>query len=196
MRRFPIILLAIALASSVAQSQYFPKLALGNSHGGDRLKQEWYSSQLTALGEPSLFALVNTPPTQCYRFLWLRTFNHPVAVRLEVKPDGSGLLTTKVANGAGGFRPGALSKNTSQIVSIAQTQAFLTRLDKLDFWRAPNPVNDQAGTDGSQWIIEGVKAGKYHVIDRWSPTTGIARELGMMLAFDLAQMKVPKNEIY
>jgi hypothetical protein len=69
-------------------------------------------------------------------------------------------------------------------------------LDKLNFWKMPNPVNDQRGTDGSQWIIEGVKGGLYHVLDRWSPEKGIVRELGLILALELAQMDIPKNEIY
>jgi len=34
------------------------------------------------------------------------------------------------------------------------------------------------------------------VIDRWTPEKGVARELGMMLAFDLAKMSIPKREIY
>jgi hypothetical protein len=75
-------------------------------------------------------------------------------------------------------------------------QAFLTRVNELDFWEAPNPVNDQRGTDGSQWIIEGVKAGQYHVVDRWSPKDGVARQLRFLLAFDLAKMNLPKGEIY
>ena len=25
------------------------------------------------------------------------------------------------------------------------------------------------GLDGSQWILEGVRGGEYHVVDRWSP---------------------------
>ena len=69
-------------------------------------------------------------------------------------------------------------------------------VSKSGFWKAPNPVNDQKGTDGSQWIIEGVRGGKYHVVDRWSPTSGAARELGNFLAFDLAKLSIPKNEIY
>ena len=57
-------------------------------------------------------------------------------------------------------------------------------------------MNDQEGTDGSQWVIEGVRAGRYHVVDRWTPSKGVVRELGLMLAFDLAKMDIPKNEIY
>ena len=77
-----------------------------------------------------------------------------------------------------------------------ETQNFLARLDKFSFWSLPNPVNDQKGTDGSQWVIEGVKGGRYQVVDRWTPTTGPVRELGDLFAFRLARLNLPKNEIY
>jgi hypothetical protein len=138
----------------------------------------------------------HNPAANTYRFLWLRSFHHPVAVRLEVKPDGTGLLTTKIANGAGGYSPGTLIQNPTVAVTKAETDAFLAKIEKSGFWTAPNPVNDQRGTDGSQWIVEGVRNGEYHVVDRWSPSKGLAHDLGMFLAFDLARLSIPPNEIY
>lgn len=196
MRNFAAISLVIALTASIAQGQYFPTRSLGASSREDELKRAWYSAQLSALQEPSLLALRKIPSSESYRFLWLRTFNHPIAIRLDPKADGTSVLTTKIASGAGGYRPGVLSEETHHVLSKEQTQSFITRLNKLDFWHTANPVNDQAGTDGSQWIIEGVREGQYHVVDRWSPAKGIARELGMILAFDLAQMNIPDKEIY
>lgn len=189
-----IICLAMALNMTQAQGQYFPKSSVDLR--GDEFKSQWYSSQLRALQEPSLLPLAKTSSSESYRFLWLRSFNHPVAIRLDPKSDGTSVLTTKVANGSGGFRPGVLTENTSKVLTKEQTQKCLSRVAKLNFWTAPNSVDDQKGTDGSQWIIEGVKGGQYHVVDRWMPREGIARELGMMLVFDLAGMSIPKNEIY
>ena len=197
-----ILLLTVALfvAPTLGQSvpsastQYFPKSSLDSR--GDNFKSEWYSSELRALEEPSLFELEKTPSVESYRFLWLRTFNHPVAIRLDLLPDGTSTLTTKTASGEAGFHPGVLDENRSRVLTKDETQAFLSKVGKLGFWQAPNPVNDQAGTDGSEWIIEGVKAGQYHVVDRWMPAKGVVYELGMMLAFDLAKMDIPKREIY
>jgi hypothetical protein len=191
---------ALCITPTLGQSvpststQYFPKSSLDSR--GDSLKSNWYSSQLRALEEPSLFDLAKTPSAESYRFLWLRSFNHPIAIRLDPRPDGTSVLTTKVASGEGGFHPGVVDENSSRVLTKNETQTFLSKVDKLGFWQAPNPVNDQGGTDGSQWIIEGVKGGRYHVIDRWTPEKGVARELGMMLAFDLAKMSIPKREIY
>ena len=194
MRRFCFALLTTLILSSLAYAQYFPKDSLDS--GGNEFKSQWYSRQLTALEEPSLFEMKKSLPSESYRFLWLRTFHHPVAIRLDPQPDGTSVLTTKVANGAGGYSPGVLIVNTSRTLSKGQTVAFLSQVDKLRFWSARNPVKDQGGTDGSQWILEGVKAGRYHVVDRWMPKAGVARELGWMLAFQLASLNVPADERY
>jgi hypothetical protein len=194
MRTFWSVLLLIILSAVQASAQYFPNKSV-DSRGGE-FKNHWYSTQLRALQEPSLFLSAKDPSAESYRFLWLRTFHHPIAIRLDARPDGTSVLTTKVASGAGGYQPGDLSENSSQVLSKEQTDAFRSCLNKLHFWQAPNPVNDQRGTDGSQWIIEGVKHGKYHVVDRWSPQSGLVRELGWMLAFDLAKINIPEKEIY
>jgi hypothetical protein len=185
--------LAIALSLTSAVGQDFPKSSLDITGS---FKSQWYSSELRVLEEPSLYSLSKSTSAESYRFLWLRSFHHPVAIRLDLKPDGTSIMSVKVASGAAGFRPGVLIEQRSQAVGKEQTQAFLKRVADLHFWDVPNPVNDQTGTDGSQWIIEGVKAGQYHVVDRWTPTKGVARELGMMLAFQLAKMDIPQNEIY
>ena len=184
----------IAFFACSCAAQFFPKHSLDLDKRD--FKAEWYSRQLQALNEPSLFEMAGRPSAQVYRFLWLRTFNHPIAIRIEVRPDGTSALTTKIASGAGGYAPGTLIQDSARSLTQAETKAFLTKVDLAGFWKAPNPINDQRGTDGSQWVIEGVKDGKYHVVDRWSPGTGVAHDLGIMLAFDLAKLNLPKDEVY
>ena len=132
-----------------------------------------YAVRLRALQEPSLFVLAANREAEAYRFLWLRSFHHPIAVRVDLQADGSWVLVTKVASGAGGYSPGTLTTNISRQLTTQEAQSFRSEVEGGGFWNAPNPVNDQTGTDGSDWIIEGVKAGRYHVIDRWSPTNGL-----------------------
>ncbi|GAM96927.1 hypothetical protein U91I_00548 [alpha proteobacterium U9-1i] len=43
-------------------------------------------------------------------------------------------------------------------------------------------LND-AGNDGSEWIVEARQAGRYHIVSRWSPTpedVGV-RPVGMLM---------------
>ena len=192
-RGFLIVMLLAALGLS--GQDYFPAGALSGYDQSDKGRARWYSAQLKALDEPSLLETSKDPALQSYRFVWLRTFHHPVAVRLEVMGDGTGRLTVKIASGAGGYEPGKLIENTSRPVTREQTERFLNRVNSHGFWGLPS-FEDHSGFDGSRWIIEGVKEGKYHVADRWTPGKGPVHDLGVTLAFTLAGLKIPKDQLY
>jgi hypothetical protein len=132
---FATALLAAAVLS--AQDSYFPKAALDNNDRLDATRAHWYSCQLKALDEPSLLDAAKDPSLQAYRFIWLRTFHHPVAVRIEVMADGTAKLTAKVASGAGGYDPGKLVENSSRLLTQAQTDKFLRKVDRTEFWKLP-----------------------------------------------------------
>jgi hypothetical protein len=210
MRIFPVWILALtllplALLAAEAPPRYFPTNAFDSENRGDEFMAQWYSNELMVLKEPSLLEFAKDADAESYRFLWLRTFHHPVAIRLDVKRDGTGILTTKIGSGSAGFphTGGKVIENTSRALSREQVQSFLTRLDRSEFWSVPSHIKgDQTGTDGSEWIIEGVKRSNYHVVARWSPgepplpQKRAVRELGLALAIDLAQLKIPQRELY
>jgi hypothetical protein len=184
----------LTLSIVQANGQYFPKGSFGTNE--DQFVNEWYSSQLRSLKEPSLLTLSKVPSSETYRFLWLRTFHHPVAIRIDVKLDGTSVLTTKIADGAGGYKPGNLTEDKTAVLTKEETQGFLRRVEQLHFWDIPSRDDSRGSNDGAQWIIEGVKGDHYHLVDRWTPKVGAVRELGMFLAFHLAKIDVPKSQIY
>lgn len=180
----------------IPQEAYFPEGVLANNSWENEFRTNWYSRELRVLEEPSLFGMAKNYSWESYRFLWIRTFHHPIAIRLDIRADGIGILTTKVASGTGGFAPGHLVENTSRPLGLDQTRAFLALTNKIGFWLLPSNDGVKFGLDGSQWIVEGVKKGKYHVVDRWSPYEGPVHELGLTLAIGLAHMNFSKNELY
>lgn len=189
------VLLLIAF-TAMAQVKYFPEEAAGGDPRLDKFV-DWYSVQLTALKEPSLLEMANTPSSESYRFLWLRTFHHPIAIRLDVKADGSSVLTTKITSGEGGYESGVLTVNTSRNLTQEQTQNIVKKIEEALFWSMPIlDDGNTIGVDGAEWIVEGVKNGKYHVVTRWSPESGAIRELGLAFIHDLAKLSIPKNEMY
>lgn len=141
-----------------ANPQYFPKGILNDVAGADEFKAGWYGTPLRAMSEPSLFELSKDKRVIAYRFLWLRTFHHPVAIRLTIRPPGTGSLIVKVTTGAGGYEHGTVSQDQSLDISKAQAQRFLTLLAKAGFWslRTQGAVG---GNDGAEWILEGVQKG-------------------------------------
>jgi hypothetical protein len=188
MRRGSCIALFIGLllaSVTMAQVKYFPPDFPAN----------WYAKHLGALKETSLWESSKTKKTQSYRFLWLRTFHHPIAIRVDVNVDGTSLLTTKMTSGAGGYNPGRLIKNDTLTLTRQQTNSFLEQIEARSFWRLPS-VREDRGVDGAQWIMEGIRDGAYHIVDRWSPTDGEIRALGLFMVSDLAKMKLAAKEVY
>lgn len=151
----------------------------------------WYSGQLFALKEPLVYNQTNRT---IYRFTWLRTFHKPVAIRLE-KTDNSCTLYWKQASGAGGYDPGELTVNSSKQLTKAQWNKFISLLQSTDFWNMTTKSKDDMGNDGSQWIIEGMENGKYHVVDRWTPRKNNFHKCGQYL-IELTDLKVNGSDIY
>jgi hypothetical protein len=190
-------ILLVVVFSAGGQVNYFPQKVFSADIRLDQFVSEWYSSKLKILDEPSLLAMAGNHAAETYRFLWLRTFDKPVAVRLKFDADGSAVLLVKVASGTGGFpdKNTHLLQNLSRPVSRQQAQAFRRLLGKTDFWMMSSTV-ERGGMDGAEWIVEGVKHDAYHLVVRWSPDQGRFRELCMMLAFGLADLKIPKEDVY
>jgi hypothetical protein len=185
-------------AGVLSAQQYFPSGVLGETQESHKFSVDWYSKHLTALQEPSLWELSKQDAkAHVYRFLWLRSFDHPVAIRLAVKPDGTGLLTTKMTSGQGGHEPGRLIRIRIARSSQQQTQWFLDRIEEANFWKLPSREELGVALDGAQWIFEALKDGKYHIVDRWSPDVRTpARILGEIMLFDLAHMKLLYQDVY
>ena len=132
----------------------------------DTFSNSWYSSQLLALKESPLFNDITALET--YRFLWIRTFHHPIAIRFE-RQGNSYILYWKECDGAGGYEPGKLIANKKMEVDKKTWLEFKDKLNEIDFWNLPMDDSDQLGTDGAQWILEGKNTELYHFTDRWSP---------------------------
>jgi len=123
----------------------------------------WYSSHLQAMDEP---ILSDSLPTNVYRFTYLRTFDNPIVIGIENYND-SVKIYWKRTDGAGGYEPGKIIENNSKDLSIEDWKKVEAKIDSINFWSLPTLEIDLLGNDGSQWILEGKKLGRYHVVDRW-----------------------------
>ena len=196
-------ILGVNVVTAAENTHYFP-----NEEGyGDKVSPDWYSTFLKALEEESLWeASLRSDRTEQYRFLYLPSFHRPVSVRISISPDGKGTVSLKVADGAGGYEPGALVEDRSTSLGDHDIARLRFYLKKLRFWTYRTPREDCGagtgdelpegvleeicvGTDGSQWIVEGTEGGKYHVVDSWSPSEGNQSDYIRlcMLFWELAQ---------
>ncbi len=207
MRLFTFLCLLLAGAGELPAQQYFPPGVLGTTPQEHDFKASWYAKQLKALHEPSLWELSQDPMAEAYRFLWLRTLDHPIAVRLVLRASGSGRMHFRMTSGQGGYEPGRIIRYGVSWLTKAKTQSLLEALAAADFWNLPTlaGVNEtppgpdgtvRIGLDGAQWIVEGVKNGQYHIVDRWSPETGDpVRAIGM-LSLKMGRFRIRPGNVY
>jgi hypothetical protein len=178
--------------------EYFPAGTLSAVAKMDRIKAEWYSQELAALHEPSLWQSSREHhDTEAYRFLWLRSFDAPICVRVTLNRDESGSLISKEGTVHGATERGKLTQAETKSLSREQVKSFLDLVGSVKFWDMRSPTSELGGVDGSQWIMEGEKQGTYKVVDVWSaPPTDPIHRIGAMLAFDFAKLQVPSQKIY
>jgi hypothetical protein len=180
-----------------SDSPYFPKKTFQERSVNGQvfdIKDEWYSSHLHSMQEPSLSDPSTNMTLVAYRFLWLRSFHNAIAVRLDVHLDGTGTLTTKETNGRGGYKAGTLILNESREITAVEVNKFLTLLQKAAFWSSPTQIHS-GGLDGAQWILEGVEKSHYHVVDRWSAQDSDHGRACLYL-LEQSKIKVEPNEMY
>ena len=179
-----------------AQMHYFPDGTFDNQKNLDRFVAHCYGSQLAGLKEPSLLDASRDKKAETYHFTWLRTFHHPVAIGVEVRPDGTGLLTTKMCDGAAGYKPGMLTMDTRREMSTEEVNRFRATFEGTEFWKLPSYEREMGGTDGAEWVFGAVRQGQYKLVSLWSPKSGALRELGLSMVGTLGKLDIPKEDVY
>jgi hypothetical protein len=137
---------------------YFP------GHTGRRYLLSEYEA-LVAMQEPPLAAF--TESSESYRFVWLRSWDAPVCVRIN--RDGSeGSIATKVLEKYEGPTYGSLTHSSERHLTEDEMSHLAKLLDAASFWSAP-AERDWVTLDGAGWMLEGLRAGMHHIVKRNSP---------------------------
>jgi len=167
--------LLILATGCVHQSgkRYFPAGMLRPQPASDTARSQLYSSHLNDMGEQVLCAPSEEP---ALRFTWLRTFHHPIAVRVSYMAEPCRLVATELS-GAGGYDPGSRYRQAERTLTKQECAALLERLNSPQLWQPPPHT---LGLDGAEWIIES-SVGGYRAVSTWSPESGPVRSLGLEL---------------
>lgn len=143
---------------------------------------DWYSKHLTVAGEPTLLP-APTPSratNSAYRFIWLRSFDKPVVVRIQEGSNGALFMTASRLSGMGGYEPGKVEARIERELTASEKRWLLRAFAAADRLRL-KAVTCGNGNDGAAWIFEALDGGAYRYVDRWSPKTGPVRALGLMM---------------
>lgn len=163
------------LVLNVPPPHHFAEGLLSDFSKYDRQRNDRYSHFLAIMDEPSL---APSQGKRSYRFFWLRTFHHPVSVR--VTRDSLGAYITAVElSGAGGYDPGKVLRRQQTKLTDQQADEFERALEADGLWTIPahDDVARRHMLDGAEWVIE-ASTTKQRVITRMSPKNEPARLMG------------------
>ncbi len=163
--------------------------AIANPPILDGRRADRYSSHLEAAGEEPLTELAADAPGQLHvRFVWLRSFDEPIIVRIEGQAGGRARIEATRLSGAGGYEPGQVEEHLRRDLTSAEFDAFTAMLKNAAL-STEAAANCDNGIDGAQWVLEVIDGDKYSFFERWTPEQGSVREVGLAMlrltGFDL-----------
>ena len=141
------------------------------------------------------------PHAEAYPFLWLREFD-----RLA-RPGGTGWFYRRMLSGQGGAQPGRVAEYGMSWSRKSRTTSLLSTVESAGFWNLPTLAQSHGNAVNAvqacraHWIVEGIKSGRYHVVDRCSPEPARTRHSALphrkaMLAMKLGNLGVHKSNLY
>lgn len=162
------------VAVGLPPSSASPKNTLRNepfTNGPSRIPRSIppnYSEVFSYIKEESLFDSTFEKGREVYRFLWLRSFDPLVMVRVE-KNESTYSLNLKTREKTS---IGEMLVEKKVTLTEKDWLSFKDLLVKSNYWQM-SVEGSAEGFDGSHWILEAKTPDKYHVVDRWSaPSTG------------------------
>ncbi len=103
---------------------------------------------------------------EIYRMYMHPSFRSDTLMRIEINGDGTSEVVLKIGDRFLYPPDNTISAETT--FTKAETDAFLELIRTADFWNLPEEKN-VLGLDGHDFVIEGVKDGVYHAVERWCP---------------------------
>jgi hypothetical protein len=160
-----------------AQTNYFPAGSLDDRADMHTFISRWYSKHLSAMQEPALPGMTNSAGAECYRFLYLPTWGHPVAVRVTTSGEVFTVHATALS-GQGGYDPGTITNQSHTVMGKKDSDALRKMIAKVELFKM-RKTDDTRGCDGEEWVLEGVANGKYCAVTRWCPVDYDTRKRGL-----------------
>jgi hypothetical protein len=112
--------------------------------------------------------------SEAYRFIWSSSFHGTAVVHITRQGDAFALRWKYLR-----FRAPS-EKDAPPIAALSPIDwdRLQHYLEATNFWSL-NPVGNEMGFDGAQWLIEGRRGDIYRAVQRWSPG-GAIYDLGRL----------------
>ncbi len=176
----------------ITASKNFPVSSMKGYSEIDSLDQG-LSKFLEVLQEPTIIK-ISEHEDEVYRFLWLRSFDNPISLRMQ-KSLAEFTLIIKQSDGKGGYDPGKLNASWTKKLSVWQWMKFKSLLESECFWTMDYTAHELAIIDGAWWQLEGKRENRYHIVRKASPTKGKFYEACLYL-LELSELSINEKDIY
>jgi hypothetical protein len=103
--------------------------------------------------------------SETYRFTWIGSFHPEIIIRAESQDRGVELLVKDRGH------PSRAARWRRVQIKQRQWKSLLSALEKAHFWELA-AEEEACVSDGADWVLEGLKDGRYHVVIRCSPYPG------------------------
>jgi hypothetical protein len=87
-----------------------------------------------------------------FRFLWLRTWGRPIAIRVHRSANGASVVAVEL-DGAGRYEAGKVCRRIERKLTDAESTAITSAVREVGFWALPTQIDDNE-LDGAEWIFE------------------------------------------
>jgi hypothetical protein len=163
---------------------------------------ERYQNTLALFKEPQIFP-ASSPDAEVYRIFISPTFSHALSIRVE-RAGKDYVLVAKYLSGQVGYDWGTLKGEKKRRLSEKEWRKLLGLLESASFWsllpeeKEPEPNEKGEVTiclDNTGWYLEGVKDGKYHVVDRYCPELQSFKAIGLYMV-KLSKLGVKEADLH
>jgi hypothetical protein len=140
-----------------------------------------FGAFLAAAGEAPLASDGKRTGDDMLRFVWLRTFDAPIVVRIARRGKAAHLVATRLT-GQGGYDVGTVADRIARDLAPADVARLRARIAASDLDQLPaRHCERTASADGALWLFEHAVAGDYHFVLRKTGEERPVRDLGALL---------------
>lgn len=148
----------------MTQSAFFPPDSLAKDKEVHEAHSFFYSHYLRTLGEEPLYPTAHGSG-DIFRLLLFPS----AVVRISGSGDERRVVCKRGTGSEGGVLRHDAEAQLDRPLSPAEAVCFVRLLARTEFWSMSSP-NEDYGCDGWHAVLEGVSDGRYHLVDRWTPT--------------------------
>lgn len=143
---------------------YFPKEDTNYS-------TSFYTAQLNAMKEPSLLPQKDDKEKFAMRFLWLRSFHDPIAIRVWKEGEDYHIRGVKMTRSMDDG-PDQFTKDLARKLDQEEWLQIARLSESPDTWKPLSKEEREelgTGLDGSNWIFEKSSGQEHSMVHLWSP---------------------------